>query len=82
MVRGYRWRNQLLGGELASVAELARKAGVNSRYVVRMVRMGFLVPIIEAILEGHQTAAVTLEIFHKPLPVEWVEQRLTLGFVE
>ena len=68
---------------MASVAELARQAGVSSRYVIRMVRMGFLAPdIIEAILEGRQTAAVTFEIFRNPIPLEWSEQRLMLGFVE
>ena len=83
MVRGYQWRSQLLSGEVRSVAELARKAGVNSRYVVRTVRMGFLAPdIIEAILEGRQTAAVTFEIFRQPIPLDWAAQRLMLGFVQ
>jgi site-specific DNA recombinase len=64
----------LLSGEVGSVAELARTAGVNSRYVVRTVRMGFLAPdIIEAILEGRQTAAVTFEIFRQPLPLDCVK---------
>jgi hypothetical protein len=82
-VRGYQWRSQLLCGAVGSVAELARKAGVNSRYVVRTVRMGFLAPdIIEAILEGRQTAALTLEIFRQPIPLDWAAQRLMLGFVE
>jgi hypothetical protein len=44
LARGYLWCNQLLGGEVGSVAELARKAGVSSRYVIRMLRMGFLAP--------------------------------------
>ena len=45
--------------------------------------MGFLAPdIIEAILEGRQTAAVTVEVFRRPLPLDWSEQRLMLGFVE
>jgi hypothetical protein len=83
VVRGHQWRNQLLSGEVASIAELARKAGVNSRYVVRTLRMGFLAPdIIEAILDGQQTAAVTVETFRNPIPSDWSEQRLMLGFVE
>jgi hypothetical protein len=82
VVLGYRWRTQLLSGQAGSVAELARKAGVNPRYVVRMVRMGLLAPdIIEAILEGRQTAALTLERFRQPIPLDWSEQRLVLGFV-
>ena len=80
---GYRWRSQLLAGEVGSVTELAHQAGVSSRYVIRMVRMGFLAPdIIEAILEGRQTAAVTFEIFRNPIPLQWSEQRLMLGFLE
>jgi len=83
LARGYRWRSQLLAAKVGGVAELARKAGVSSRYVIRMVRMGFLAPdIVEAILEGRQTAAVTFEIFRKPIPLQWSEQRLMLGFVE
>ena len=47
------------------------------------MRLGFLAPdIIEAILEGRQTAAMTLEIFRKPIPLDWAEQRLLLGFIE
>ena len=83
IARGYRWRNRLLSGEVGSVVEIARKAGVSPRYVIRMMRMGFLAPdIIEAILEGRQTAAVTVEIFRKPIPLDWSAQRLMLGFVE
>jgi hypothetical protein len=83
VVRGYQWRRQLLSGEVGSIAELARKAGINVRYVVRTVRMGLLAPdIIEAILTGRQTAAVKFEIFRRPLPLDWAAQRLMLGFVQ
>ena len=83
VARGYRWRSQLLAGEVGGIAELARKAGVSSRYVIRMVRMSFLAPdLIEAILEGRQTAALTFEIFRHPIPLDWTAQRLLLGFVE
>jgi site-specific DNA recombinase len=83
VARGYLWRNRLLGGEVGSIVEIARRARVSPRYVIRMMRMGFLAPdIIEAILEGRQTAAVTVEVFRKPIPLDWSEQRLILGFVE
>ena len=83
VVRGYQWRGQLLSGEVGSVAELASQAGVNARYVVRTVRMGFLAPdIIAAILESRQTAALTFEIFRQPIPLDWAAQRLMLGFVQ
>jgi hypothetical protein len=81
-VRGYQWRRQLLKGEVGSTAQLARNHGVKPRYVMRTVRIGFLAPdIIETILEGRQTAAVSLEIFRQPLPLDWSAQRLMLGFV-
>jgi hypothetical protein len=49
---------------------------------MRMVRMGFLAPdIVEAIIEGRPTAALTFEFFRKPIPLDWAEQRLMLGFV-
>jgi site-specific DNA recombinase len=83
VAQGYRWRNRLLNGEVGSVVEIARKAGVGPRYVIRMMRLGFLAPdIIEAILEGRQTAAVTVEVFRKPIPLDWSEQHLMLGFIE
>ena len=72
----------MLFGEVGTVAELVRKAEVNVRYVVRTVRMGFLAPdIIEASSRAGQTAVLTFEIFRKPIPLDWAEQRLTLGFV-
>ena len=41
--------------EVGSVAELARQAGVSARYVIRMVRMGFLAPdLIQAILDPNR----------------------------
>jgi hypothetical protein len=82
VVNGRQWCSQLLNGEVASVAELARTAGVSPRYVARTLRMGFLAPdIIEAILAGQQTAALNLEIFRRPIPLDWSAQRLMLGFV-
>ena len=83
VARGLLWCNRLLGGGVGSIVEIARQASVSPRYVIRMLRMGFLAPdIIEAVLEGRQTAAVTLEIFRQPIPLDWSEQRLMLGFVE
>lgn len=65
------------------MSELSRKAKVSLGCVIRTLRSGFLAPdIIEAIIEGRQTAALTLEIFRKPIALDWCEQRLKLGFVE
>ena len=33
-------------------------------------------------LEGRQTAALSVEIFRLPIPLDWAEQCLMLGFVD
>jgi len=42
VARGYHWRSQLLDGDLGSVSELARKLGLSGRYLIRILRLGFL----------------------------------------
>jgi hypothetical protein len=44
VARGYRWRSQLLAEEVPSVGELARQAGVSSRYVIGWCAWGFWLP--------------------------------------
>ena len=81
--KGLRWRARLLDGEVKNVAELAKQVGVDTHYVVRTLRTGFLAPdIVEAILEGQQPAGLSLEQFRKALPLEWAAQRRLLGFGE
>jgi len=64
-----------------SINEIAREVGVTGRYVIRILRFAFLAPdITEAILDGRQPPAVTVERLRGPIPCDWVEQRRVLGF--
>lgn len=76
IVQGNQWARWLLTGEVPSVREVARKAGVTTSYVSRLVRYAFLAPeISEAILRG--TPGVGLSAFGHSgmLPLDWSSQR-------
>jgi hypothetical protein len=62
VARGYAWRQQLLNGSARSTAEIAQKEGVTRRYVVRLLRLGFLAPdIIASILVHRQPRQVLVD---------------------
>jgi len=82
VIQGYQWREQLLTGPVDSIKDLARKNGMTTSYVMRVVRVGFLAAdIMEAIFNGTQPADMTLERFRRPIPLEWPKQRQLFGFV-
>ena len=81
VIQAYQWQKQLLNGKVESIKELARREGVHTRYMMRIQRLSFLAPdIIEAILNGTQPAAMTLERFRCPIPFDWSKQRRLFGF--
>jgi site-specific DNA recombinase len=54
---------------------------LDDRYVSRILKCAFLAPdIVEAILEGQQSADFSLERLRNHLPLSWAEQRKQLGF--
>jgi hypothetical protein len=55
---------------------LARSEKINMSYLSRILRLTLLAPdIVEAVLDGRQSAALQLESMLKPFPVEWESQR-------
>jgi site-specific DNA recombinase len=75
IVKGTEWARWLLTGEVPSVREVARKAGVSTSYVSRLIRYAFLAPeISEAILDGRP--GVSLVEFGQSgmLPLGWAQQ--------
>ncbi len=77
LARGFRWRKLLETGVYATIEEIAAKEKINSSYVGRLLRMTLLAPdIVEAILNGRQTMAITLAVLMQPFAVAWQEQRL------
>jgi len=82
IARGRQWADDLLSGQVESVATIARREGVLPNYVRRLTRLAFLSPrIVEAIATGHQPPELTAKALTEriELPLLWSEQEHTLG---
>jgi hypothetical protein len=76
IARAFRWRDMLENGTHATIAEIAAAEKINETYVGRVLRLTLLAPeLVEAILEGRQPAAITLEVLMRPAPIQWNRQR-------
>ena len=72
LARAFRWKRMLESGEFATIAELAKREGIASSYMTRVLRLTLLAPdIVEAILDGRQGPEVTLARVLAPFPMEW-----------
>jgi hypothetical protein len=75
IARAFRWREMLENGTHATIAEIANAEKINESYVGRVLRLTLLAPrIVEAIIDGRQSAEVTLPILMQAFPVAWNEQ--------
>lgn len=75
MARAFRWKRLLESGKYDSVLELAEAEGVNQSYLCRILRLTLLEPnLVQAILDGTQSTALTLERLLAPLPMNWDDQ--------
>jgi len=80
LARALRWQEALESGVFPTMKALARKLGVDGRYVARLLDLTLLAPdIIEAILNGTEPDGLSLEKLFRA-PMEWTEQRRVLGF--
>ncbi len=80
--RAHRCFEALITGE-ASIGDLAKREGVDKRYISNVMPLVFLAPdIVEAISKGTQPAELTATALVRriDLPVEWDAQRRQLGF--
>ncbi len=60
----------------ATVGEIAVAEKINSSYVSRVLRLTLLAPdLVERILDGTHSRALTLARLTAPFPVAWAEQR-------
>jgi hypothetical protein len=75
LARAFRWRRMLETGAVVTIREIAAKEKINESYVSRALRLTLLAPgIVEAILDGRQSAEVTLPVLMRRFPVGWREQ--------
>ena len=82
VARARQWSEDLLAGRVQSVAEIAERERVGSRYVRRLLRLAFLAPkIVEAIAAGDQPPELTAEALAEriELPLLWSEQERSIG---
>lgn len=74
--RAFRWKRLLDDGTYASVSDIARAEKLDRTYVGDVLRLTLLAPdIVEAIVEGRQSAEVSLPALMKAFPMGW-EQHL------
>lgn len=70
VVRAHRWRDMLESGKHATVRDLAKAECINESYLSRVLRLTLLAPpIIQSILEGHQSADLELGGLLGPIPL-------------
>jgi hypothetical protein len=74
--RAFRWRKLLEIGVYGTIEELAEAEKINPSYVSRILRMTLLAPdIVDAVLNGKYSPALTLSALMKPFPIEWEDQQ-------
>ena len=60
---------------------LAKQEDVTQRYIAHLIKLAFLAPdIIEAIIKGNIPPTLSLGRLKKGIPLDWEEQRQSLGF--
>jgi hypothetical protein len=81
LARAFSWAEILESGQVQSISELARNLEVDSSYVTRILKLTTLAPdIVEAIINGEEPDGISLAKLTRSFPMDWVEQRLSLGF--
>ena len=81
LAKASEWNQLLISGEASSMAALAKREGVTQRYISHLLKLAYLAPdIMAAIVKGQMPHDLTLTRLKKHLPLDWAEQRKTLGF--
>ncbi len=81
LVRAEAWKARLLGGEFATIADLAIAEKLDDQYVRVVFRLAFLSPAIKrGILEGSPGATTPLTSWlAKGVPLAWADQAAQRG---
>jgi len=84
IIKAHEYQEKLVKGRVSSLSEIAEREGVSGSYITRVIRLSFLAPdIIKAILLGNHPPTLTAASLNRAsrLPIDWEEQRKTLGFI-
>ena len=80
LAQAHIWQRMLEDGRAGSIKEIARKEGVDARYVARFLNLTTLAPeIVAAILDETLPEEVTLGALSVNPAVGWKEQRRTMA---
>lgn len=76
IVRANAWLQQLADGKHQSVEELAEANSIHPKVVRQALRLAYLSPeITSAIMEGRESAVLSLARIPRLLPLSWIMQR-------
>jgi site-specific DNA recombinase len=79
VARAHHWVERILQGDALHQREIAREAGLNERYVSRIISLAFLAPdLTEAILNSTQAPHLSLDSMPGDISIDWNEQRAML----
>jgi DNA invertase Pin-like site-specific DNA recombinase len=77
--RAHDWVDRILQGEAVNQRSIAKKTGIDERYISRIISLAFLAPdLTEAILEGRQPTHLSLDACLGNIPDDWNLQRSQL----
>lgn len=80
LVQGFKYRDALENGEVATVSELSRRENQERAFLFRSLSMVNLAPdIVEAILDGSEPKQLTLKNLRRGIPDDWNEQQRQFG---
>lgn len=75
IARARGWRDQIIAGEASGVRDLARIHKLNHSYVKRIYSFAAVSPaVIEALLAGEVSPAISLDSLAKRVPMLWKQQ--------
>jgi len=76
LARAFRWQRMFESGRFANLTELAAAETITLPYLARVLKLAQLAPdLVEMILDGRQSADLTLRNLMEGVPVEWDTQR-------
>jgi site-specific DNA recombinase len=79
IVRGRRWLNEIVSGEIATAEEIAVREKCSVRHVNMTISLAFLAPgLVKAAIEGRLPRGVGVERL-RDAPSEWTQQFAMLG---
>ena len=83
IARGYAWRHEIMSGQIASAAEIAKRESITTSFVSRLIDLSFLAPsILTAIADGTSPVELTANKLRSlgGIPLDWQSQKAVLGF--